>query len=213
MKSTLLALALLTLAGCNSKAKQDDEKKAEKTMVKKAIEKPVETETSTQDDHLKYNKLGLAVKSGNIEEVQQLLKSGADIEDAAEDEYYAYGALYVAVNKGNEEMVKFLIDNKANINPNINDEGYTLMIAAIDSKRKNIIDLLIRSGTNVGASTDIEGNKKFIPILQATLTDQKDVVKSLLEKGADPQEMSFEGFSAYKYAKENNKDIFALFKK
>lgn len=218
IKNILAAVSIISLVGCSSKEKKAPQPKAEKVVIKDTVAKPQQTvETSSlsqdQEDHLKYNQLGLAVKSGNIDEVGKLLKNGADINNAAEDEYYAYGALYIAITTKNEAMVKFLIENKADLNTQINEEGYSLLIAAIDSRNINIVNLLIQSGTKVETFTDPEGNKKFIPILEATQSNQPEVVRLLLEKGADPKETSFEGFSAYKYAQENNKSIFNLFKK
>ncbi|MGE8553951.1 MAG: ankyrin repeat domain-containing protein [Chryseobacterium jejuense] len=217
IKNVVAVLAIISLMSCSSKeVKKDNPPKAEKTVIKDTTAKPqqvVETSSQEQEDHLKYNKLGLAVKSGNIEEVEKLLKNGADINNAAEDEYYAYGALYIAINAGNEKMVKLLIDHKADLNTQINEEGYSLLVAAINSKNINIVNLLIQSGTNVETFTDPEGNKKFIPLLEATQSNQPEIVKLLLEKGADPHEKTFEGFSAYNYAQENNKSIFSLFKK
>ncbi|MBP2619054.1 ankyrin repeat domain-containing protein [Chryseobacterium jejuense] len=217
IKNVVAVLAIISLMNCSSKeVKKDNQPTAEKAIIKDTTAKPqqvVETSSQDQEDHLKYNTLGLAVKSGNIEEVDKLLKNGADINNAAEDEYYAYGALYIAINTGNEKMAKFLIDHKADLNTQINDEGYSLLVAAINSKNVNIVTLLIQSGTRVETFTDPEGNKKFIPILEATQSNQPRIVTLLLEKGADPHEMTFEGFSAYNYAKENNKSIFNLFKK
>lgn len=217
IKNIAAVLTIISLVGCKFKEeKKDNQPKAEKAVIKDTIAKPqqiVETSSQEQEDHLKYNQLGLAVKAGNIDEVGKLLKNGADINNAAEDEYYAYGALYIAINTKNEAMVKFLIAHKPDLNTPINEEGYSLLIAAIDSKNVNIVNLLIQSGTKIETFTDPEGNKKFIPILEATQNNQSEVVKLLLEKGADPKEASFEGFSAYQYAQENNKSIFNLFKK
>ncbi|MDM1556374.1 MULTISPECIES: ankyrin repeat domain-containing protein [Chryseobacterium] len=217
IKNIAAVLTIISLVGCKFKEeKKDNQPKTEKAIIKDTIAKPqqvVETSSQEQEDHLKYNQLGLAVKAGNIEEVGKLLKNGADINNAAEDEYYAYGALYIAINTKNEAMVKFLIENKADLNTQINEEGYSLLVAAINSGNANIVNLLIQSGTRVETFTDPEGNKKFIPILEAAQSNQPEVVKLLLEKGADPNETSFEGFSAYKYAQENNKSIFNLFKK
>ncbi|WP_347217268.1 ankyrin repeat domain-containing protein [Chryseobacterium sp.] len=214
MKPFLLTFALLALTSCNSKGPNSNPQQSEKVVIKNTIRKPKEViQVSSQEDPLQYNPLGLAVKSGNIEEVTQLLNNGADINNAAEDEYYAYGALYIAINTGNEEMVKFLIDHKAELNTQINDEGYSLLIAAIHSGKATIADLLIKSGTKIETFTDPEGNKKFIPILEAAQSNQSGIVTLLLEKGADPHEKTFEGFSAYDYAQKHNKNIFSLFKK
>lgn len=216
IKNVLAVLVVISLVSCNSKEIKGSQPKAEEEIIKDTtakLQQVVETSSHEQKDHLKYNTLGLAVKSGNIQEVGKLLKSGADINNAAEDEYYAYGALYIAINTGNEAMVKFLIENKADLNTQINEEGYSLLVAAINSGNANIVNLLIQSGTKIETHTDPEGNKKFIPILEATQSNQPEVVKVLLEKGADPHEKTFEGFSAYDYAQEHNKNIFSLFKK
>lgn len=217
IKNVAAVLAVTSLVSCKFKEeKKDYQPKAEKVVIKDTTAKPQqadETSFQIQEDHLKYNQLGVAVKAGNIEETEKLLKNGADINNAAEDEYYAYGALYIAIHTANEKMAKFLIDHKADLNIQVNEEGYSLLIAAIDSGNENLVNLLIQSGTKVETFTDPEGNKKFIPLLEATQANQPEIVKLLLEKGADPHEMSFEGLSAYNYAQENNKNIFSLFKK
>ncbi|MHA7822176.1 ankyrin repeat domain-containing protein [Chryseobacterium arthrosphaerae] len=161
--------------------------------------------------NLKYNELGLAVKSNNLKRVQQLLQNGADIEIAGEDDFNAYGALYVAVVAGNGEMIKLIIKNKANVNPIINDEGYTLMIAAIQSGKISTVRTLIHSGTKINAVNDIEGNKKFVPLLEAIINEQSDIFKLLIDSGADPFEKNFENISAFDYAKEHNVSFLSLF--
>lgn len=167
--------------------------------------------SSNNSSGLKYNELGVAVKSKNIHSVESLLNKGADIENAAEDEYNQYGALYIAIKENDMKMVDFLIKHKANINVILNDEGATLLSSAIKLENYSIAKILILNGANTLASLDVEGNKKFIPILEATIANQKDLVKLLIDYGANPNEENNEGISAHVYAKDKNLKILSLF--
>lgn len=204
MKSYLIILLLIL--SCNGSSQKSN--KSSSIEIKKT---ELTDNIPSEIDGLKYNRLGLAIKSNNLEEVKSLLKKGSSIEEAAEDEYNVYGALYIAVINGDEKIVKFLIENKANVNPILNDEGYTLLIAAIKSNNINIVRDLLNAGTKLNSSTDIEGNKKFIPILESTINNQLEITRLLIEKGADPFEKNFENISAFDYAKKDNKNLLTLF--
>lgn len=151
------------------------------------------------------------MKSKNIHSVESLLNKGADIENAAEDEYNQFGALYIAIKENDMKMVDFLIKHKANINIILNDERATLLSSAIKLENYPIAKTLILNGANTLASLDVEGNKKFIPILEATIANQKDLVKLLIDYGANPNEKNNEGISAHGYAKYKNLKIISLF--
>ncbi|RMZ58435.1 hypothetical protein D1632_12495 [Chryseobacterium nematophagum] len=202
----LYLIILLLILSCNSSCQ-----KPNKNSLLEIKKTELTDNIPSEIDGLKYNKLGLAIKSDNLEEIKELLKKGSDIEIAAEDEYNEYSALYIAIINRNEKIVKFLIGNKANVNSVLNDEGYTLLIAAIKSNDINIVQELLNAGVKLNASTDIEGNKKFIPILESTISNQLDITKLLMENGADPFEKNFENISAFEYAKNNNKNLLTVF--
>lgn len=206
MKSYLIILSLIL--SCNGSSQKSD--KISSIEIKKT---ELTDNILSEVDNLKYNKLGIAIKSNNLEEIKNLLKKGSDIEEAAEDEYNTYGALYIAIINDNEKIVKFLIENKANVNAVLNDEGYTLLIAAIKSNNINIVRDLLNAGAKLNSSTDIEGNKKFIPVLESTINNQLEITKLLIKNGADPYEKNFETISAFDFAEKDNENLLALFER
>ncbi len=72
--------------------------------------------------------------------------------------------------------------------PNLRDnQGNTPLFVALKKKNFNIFDLLLKSGADPN-STGVEGNTQNQSVLYvAVLINRPDIVRQLLDKGADPQ--------------------------
>lgn len=95
--------------------------------------------------------------------------------------------LLVAINKEySAEIIKLLLEHGANANTP-NKEGKTPLLEALDSKRPDfikIIELLLEYKADVNYQS---AQQHFItPLIMAIIDEKVDVVKKLLEFGADP---------------------------
>jgi cytohesin len=139
-----------------------------------------------------------AVKDNRLDIVKLLVESGADVN--APDNY-GLTPLHYAVHSGYEKLVDFLLRHGAD--PNAKDiGGYTpLHISAFEGHPATIIlplelgdsseepetymriaKLLIKSGADV----NMKNNGGRTPLHAAVLRNRIDIVRLLLESGADP---------------------------
>lgn len=115
--------------------------------------------------------LRIAARYGNKEVAELLINKGADINQSK--------ALVEAAYWGHYDIVKMLIDSKANINEKTY-YGHTALYGAIEQKHFEIVKLIVASGADV--------NKTLIdspPLHVAVMRDDIDVIRFLLDKGAD----------------------------
>jgi len=115
--------------------------------------------------------LKLSSKNGFIDGVKKAIDNGVDIE-------CNYGfALVNAANGGHYDIVKLLLDNGVSVGGYHND--YFALTLSCEKGYLNIVKLLVEHGSDVNA----EGGS---PLKCASYNGHIDVIKYLLEKGANP---------------------------
>lgn len=128
--------------------------------------------------------LSLAADEGIVEPVKLLLAHGANVSESYQNWTALHSAAYGANRKtGASELdvINLLLDHGADINKDALNGGTPLMCAAAKRDAPAVRLLLIRGAkVNVHAATD--GNTA---LLVAASTGDRDVLKALLEFGAD----------------------------
>lgn len=121
-------------------------------------------------------------------------------------------ALHQAASQGAIKVIELLLANKADVNA-VDNEGYTPLHGAVsygkNDTRKTVVEILLRSGANVNAKTTRDGET---PFHKAIDRGDIEIVKLLLEYGADVNAVSKFGVSTFYFAR-NSKDISELLKK
>jgi len=154
--------------------------------------------------------LRMAVATSRLDLVQLLLDHGADVHavckgrQARERPYYGLAslresslnftatALQAAVAGGDIEMVVSLLEAGSNINePAHGDTGQTALHTATSAEFVNIVELLLRRGARVDTpgTTSLEYPRTVL--LTAVEKGNLDLVKVLLNFGADPNIPAF----------------------
>lgn len=133
--------------------------------------------------------------------------------NAVDNYKYLIPPITHAIQVHDVEIMKLLIENGANVNaPSQNERNpfnTPLMVAAWEENLK-AVKLLAESGACINQQDKGNG---FTPLIKAVFKNRSDIVKYLLEKGADRNVYSFERKSALDYAYErNNKEIINLLK-
>ena len=118
-----------------------------------------------------------AIKAGNLDKAEWLIKKGADIE--AKDEC-GHAPLYNAIESGNEAMVRMLLENGAHVNTQ-DKYGETLLHETVVLGREALVQLLLDNGADI----DIRNREGYTPLMWAIFTDRNEMVKLLVENGAD----------------------------
>jgi ankyrin repeat protein len=140
-----------------------------------------------------------AVLLGDGKEMQRLVQEAvtkrAQIGDAPM-------ALLIATRDGREDMVTFLLDRC----PDIDIKGTccdTALIFAIGKRHTGIAKALLKKGANVNAADDW----KKTALHHAASVDDFDLVRMLVEKGADVDASTVDGTAPLAYALGRNPNV------
>ncbi len=124
----------------------------------------------------KQKELNLKLLNANtIEEAQQALKDGADINCRCDN---GATSLWDILYSSKSELAMFLISQGADINAK--HKGLSMIDAALGGGVFDIALLLIQKGVNVN------NNAKTSTLMYAVDSNHTNIVKKLLEKGANP---------------------------
>ncbi|KAJ7720490.1 ankyrin repeat-containing domain protein, partial [Mycena olivaceomarginata] len=125
--------------------------------------------------------LCVAAYFGHVEMVKLLFKFGANLDEPSEE----YGtALRVASINGNESMVRLLVRMGASVDA-VGGPFGTALHAVSKSGEDSMVRLLIELGADVNNGTHY-GTALMAAVSRRDLGESERVVRTLLEKGADP---------------------------
>ncbi|XP_076081216.1 uncharacterized protein LOC143052139 [Mytilus galloprovincialis] len=156
--------------------------------------------------------LFIACKIGNSKIVQFLLDHDADTEISTE---IGKTPLFIALQNSHEEIARLLIEGKCNVNQSMAN-GYIPLTVVAGKGQVKIIQMLIENGASVNISNHETISSKSIceknipcnnnippsPLSMASLNNHFDVVKVLIQNGADIDYRGVEGATALFEASE-----------
>ncbi|MBQ6617169.1 MAG: ankyrin repeat domain-containing protein [Thermoguttaceae bacterium] len=120
------------------------------------------------------NLLFYATLNGNLKLVQYLVNQGVDIKKS---ENVLQGAAY----SGNMELIQWLIEHGADDNSN---ENSSILAYAIDSHDVNVLRFFVED-KKINVNTSISSARYYSPLEYAVNTYDFEMVKYLVEHGAD----------------------------
>ena len=157
--------------------------------------------------------LMLAAREGHVDLSRLLVSAGADVNAAAGD---GKTALALAIFNGNYEVASFLVDNKADVNM-ADAQRFTPLFYAVDRRNMEtapnfpwMVTLdplpLIRKMLDAGANPNAlvnntprarmrEGSPRIVfatALMRAAFAGDLELVKLLLDRGADPKIISMD---------------------
>ncbi len=136
---------------------------------------------------------------GNLNEIKELLASGADPNDPDKK---GLTPLMLATQKRHKDVMAALISHGADVNAKLN-HGFTALFYPCMFGGADLAKLLIDSGADVNARED--GNT---PLMWAAFRGHVDIVALLLANGADPDTTDDTGkITAAQMARGKNKNI------
>src|SRR5678815_3482638 len=155
--------------------------------------------------------LTLAAREGDVEMARVLVSANADVNAAAGD---GKTALAVAIFNGNYDVASFLVDNKADVNK-ADAQRFTPLFWSVDRRNMEtapnfpwmvtadpmpLIRKMLDAGANPNALVNNtpralmrEGSPRIVfatALMRAAFAADLELVKLLLERGADPKVIS-----------------------
>ncbi len=142
-----------------------------------------------------------ACEVGNLEEVKKILNEGVNLEARNIE---GYTALMAAIHGGQAEAARLLIENGADVNAR-KGNGDSVLIFAISKGQYEVARALIENGTDIHAKNYLDETA----LIKAAQTHAPaELIKLLLEKGADVRSVDLHVKSALSYASEQgNKEL------
>ena len=198
----LLILFLITLLsiGCEGDTQQNKPEK-EKQYTKSSSE--VTAESHIQNMEVFYD----AALTGNIEIVKSMLEQGVDVNGK---DLEGTTALMLSSYNGHTNIVKLLLDNGAHIEAR-SKVGRTALMFVSTGPFPETVTLLLENDASVNA---VDHDEHFTPLMHAAAEGLLEIVKILLEYGADPSLRDIDGDTAASFALQNgHKDVVNLLKK
>ena len=177
---------------CGKKIIQEDNKEKANKSVSTCFEK----------DHLKY-----------ISEVKNLIESGADLNakyKTAAGTFFA--PIAYAVQNNCLEAVKLLIDKGVDIKYT-DESGFTLLHTAACASSVQVAEFLIENGLNLNSKNKFLATPLHCAAMVGTMTDSQkkesniEMVKLLIDKGADINPRDVRGQTPLKQAKTSTRGI------
>ncbi len=135
---------------------------------------------STTEDEAKNQPIHVAAQKCSIPLLQTFINGKADLNVK---NYYGHTPLMIAAGSCPLDVVKFLIENSADPKVATDQDGFTaLHFAMRQGEAFDIIDYLLSQGADLNAVTRLH---QTTPLINAIKYGHMDLVRYLLEKGAD----------------------------
>ena len=137
-----------------------------------------------------------ASAAGRMDRVRELVERDPSLVNALSVE--GFPPMGLAAYLGHEEVVEYLLTKGADVNFVSPSTGFTALTGAVSQRHGRVADLLVRRGAEV--NHQYEGT--LTPLIVATAQGDLNLVRLLLDHGADPNLGGMEGKSALDLAKE-----------
>lgn len=112
--------------------------------------------------------IDLAARSGQVDLVEQILKSGYDINSKNEK---GHSLLMLAAYNGHYNLVQFLIAQGADVN-SVDHSGSSILMGVVFKGHSQIFDLLVKAG----ADLELQNQKKQTALDYAIMFGKRDLI-------------------------------------
>lgn len=184
IKLLLLLFVMLFLFGCSNEKNKTDKTEA-----------PVK-ETTNQTTSNDIDKIFNAALEGNIEIVKKFLENGFNVNTQNQG---GQTLLMLAGFNGHTDMCGYLIKKGIHIETRDSD-GRTALMYTSTGPFAQTIEFLLKKGADANA---VDTKEHWTPLMFAAAEGQYEVVKLLLDAGADTTIKDVDGDTAESFAIQN----------
>jgi len=161
---------------------------------------PLPGSSAKIDTKILDDELILAAYSGDIPNINKLLKKGANVNATGQ---YGDTPLIRAAMQDNVDVVKLLLSAEAKINTS-NQFGYSPLLAAVENKKTAIVKLLLSKGADINCKNYCGAT----PLIFASRNADIEMVQLLLDNGATVNAKDCHGRTALDLTKIFERDIY-----
>jgi len=145
------------------------------------------------------------LKKNDFISVKKYIKNGGDINDVNDTGETVIA--YAIRNKCDIDLLLLLVESGADIY-DFDDEGVSIFDMSIAHNNIDMVKFMIAKGVKVNFTNR---RSKFTPLMAAVSYGRLEIVKLLLEHGANQDAVDENGFSAIDFARKmNKKSILAI---
>jgi len=145
------------------------------------------------------NKWLEVLKNNDYLSAKKLIKEGVDVNDSTEN---GESVLAIAIrNRCDSDLLMLLIENGADID-DFDDEGVSIFDMAITYDNIDMVNYLLEHDCDVNKTHRRSG---FTPLMAAACYGRVEIVKILIQRGANQEAVDSKGFSAIDFARKMNK--------
>lgn len=139
----------------------------------------LKSDVDLQDRHKGWTPMTYAATKGYTKMVRLFLDHGVDVNETGRKRWTA---LIAASRYGYEKMARLLLERGADVNAKVKGSDYTALLTAIAHGHDTISLMILEKDVEVNTIN----NTGWTPVMAASRRGQTEVVRLLLEKGADP---------------------------
>ncbi len=192
IKIHLLAVMIISLAlvySCNSTNESERSGNTKEVLTK---------QTTANTPEVKYNtdQIMQAALNGKLNTVEVALQNGFDVNTIDENKRTM---LMLSAFNGHRQIVKFLIDKGADLNMRDAINRTALMYAST-GPFVSTVEILLKSGAEPNITDD---EQNWTAAMMAAAEGQLEVLKVLVNNGADLEMVDVDGESSLDFAKAN----------
>jgi len=139
------------------------------------------------------------LKKNDFIGVEKYIKNGGDVND--ENDTGESVLAYAIRNKCDMDLLLLLVKSGADIY-NFDDEGVSIFDMSITYNNIDMVKFMIEKGVKVNFTNR---RSRFTPLMAAVSYGRLEIVKLLLEHGANQDAVDAKGFSCIDFARKMNK--------
>lgn len=151
----------------------------------------------------------IAAINGDVDIAKVLVKNGADINLKSGS---GSSPLIFAAYNNQLSMVKYLVKQKANVSEESNSYGFTALMSAANADCRSVVKYLLKN-KEVIADINHQSKKGNTALILAAYKGNEDIMKLLIEAGADVNITNEKGEDALAVVKKLSKRLINVLEK